>query len=193
MTAFLISHKSNVKTFLKWIVNNINPKFLFFSASLSNSLPMALSEIAAHTDIKRDSSFLFISPEARKTKSTSKNFNWKLTKILEKKKISQYQYGNEVIMRCQEEVSWWEYKGKFFQTWSAVCHSSQTAHMHALMFFPALHCFQPMLTLGRRTKFFKVHFFWYWIKLIWNKHKYTISCHSYHYIFSRRNIFKKGN
>ena len=75
LTAFLISHKSNVKTFLKWIVNNINPKFLFFSASLSNSLPMALSEIAAHTDIKRDSSFSFISLEARKTKSTSKYFN----------------------------------------------------------------------------------------------------------------------
>ena len=50
---------------------NINPKFLFFSAGLSNSLPMALSEIAAHTDIKRDSSFLFISLEARKTKITS--------------------------------------------------------------------------------------------------------------------------
>ena len=99
-------------------------------------------------------------------------------------------------MRCQEEVSWWEYKGKFLQTWSAVCHSSQTPIcMHwcfSLLSIASSWC--SLLAAAQNSS--KCFFFFfsfssgYWIKLIWNKHKYTIICHSYHYIFSRSNIFK---
>ena len=55
-----------------------------------------------HSDITKDPSFLFILLEARKTKSTSKYLNWRLTQN-PSKRISKNHYINQVIMRCHEE------------------------------------------------------------------------------------------
>ena len=134
-----------------------------------------------HSDITKDPSFLFILLEARKTKSTSKYLNWRLTQN-PSKRISKNHHINQVIMRCHEEYITIEpllvnsecmpkqlnqnlpfetdkntKASSFKHNWLVDIHLKQLIGMPCML-FPALHSFQLMQTYGSCTKFFKIQF-----------------------------------